>query len=178
MNVSDLTPKVIEQALSKFYPVVSDHVQELVLLMSGLRFSIPKNQRRIGAASFEYFFAADLDRLFEFAIGRADVSASHIEGLCARILDVLHRAPAGRLTEDWELLGRQPVGAAILAARSRIRLRDENGELSGTDIAILSGVSPQKVAGAKMDRLRGKGAQAVYPAEEVRALFEREGIRI
>jgi hypothetical protein len=177
MKLSDLTPESIQGAIAAFYKELSDHVAGVVFAVARARYSIPRERRRMGAAEFQYYFAADLDLLFRYALGGAEASVAHVEGMCAQVLDLLHAAPRGRVAEDWAELSRTPLGVAILACRARIRLRDDEGQLTAAEVVLLSGLTPQKLTAAKL-KSRKRGAETVYPAPEVRALFEKEGVRV
>jgi len=177
MKLADLTREGIESAISAFYTSLSAHVAEVVFAVSRERYSIPRERRRLGPAEFPYYFAADLDLIFRFAVGEGEASASHVDGLCTQVLDVLHCAPAGRVEEDWRELSKTALGLAIKACRTRIKLRDDDALLTSAEVVLLSDLSPQKIAAARLKSKRRKGTTS-YPAPEVRALFIREGIAV
>ena len=178
MKLADLTKEGIESAISAFYKQLSDHVAGVVLSVSRERYSIPRERRRLGPAEFPYYFAADLDLLFRFALGEAEASAAHIEGLCTAVLDLLHTAPAGRVEEDWDELSRTPLGLCVQVCRARIKLRDDDEELTSAEVGLMSGLSPQKIAAARLKSRRRKRGATFYPAPEVRALFDKEGVAV
>lgn len=171
MKLSDLTPEAIEEAIEVFYGQVSGHVAQVIHAVSFARYSIPQERRRMGAREFPYHLAADIDLLFRFALGRADASPGHIESLCARLIDLLHVAPAGRIEVDWDTFSETSLGLAVLACRGRTRLRAEDGTVSGDELQLLSGLSKQKLRAAKLKRVPGG-----YHAPDVRSLFAKEGI--
>ena len=177
MEQNDLTPEGIEAAISKLYQQLSSHVADVVLAVSRERYSIPKERRRMGAAEFPYYFAADLDLLFRYALWGAEASAGHVEGLCDKVLDPLHSAPAGRVPEDWDALGKTQLGVAIQLCRARIKLRADDESLSAQEVALLSGLTPQKIAAARMKKAKSKGV-TTYAAPDVRSLFIKEGVRV
>lgn len=177
MKLADLTKEGIEGAISAYYKSLSDHVAGVVLAVSRERYSIPRDRRRLGPLEFPYYLAADLDLLFRYALGAAEASAAHVGGLCDQVLELLHAAPAGRVEEDWGELSKTPLGVAIQACRARIKLRDDDEVLAAAEVVLLSELTPQKIAAARMGSRKRKGT-TVYPAPEVRALFEREGIAV
>lgn len=172
LDLKDLTPQAAERAIDDLYAQVSGRVAEAVHAVSLARYSIPREKRRIGPREFPYHLAADIDLLFRFARGEADASATYVGGLCDRLLALLHTAPAGRLPEDWEALSATPLGCAIRAARARVKLRDDDEALTHAEIEVLSGLSSQKIAAAKLPRRKG-----AHSSTEVRAWFQKEGIR-
>ena len=176
MKLSDLPQQAMADAIEQFYATVSDHVAHTVHAVSMARYSIPRERRRIGPHEFSYHLAADLDLLRRFAVGDAEASASHVEDLCTSVLDLLHTAPLGRVEVSWETLSSGPLGPIALvirAARARLKLRDESHALSADEVALLSGLTPQKLSAEKIKRLK-KG----YPSSAVRTLFEKEGLPV
>ncbi len=171
MKLSELTPSAIERAIDQFYSSVSGHVAQAVHSVSLARYSIPRERRRLGTRQFPYHLAADIDLLFRYALGQAEASAGHISGLCDTLLDLLHSAPAGRVPEDWKALADTPLGLAVLAARARIKLRDDDSALSAGDVELLCGLSRRRLSAARIERKGG-----LYPAPAVRVWFEKEGV--
>jgi len=178
MNITDLTPETIQGAISDFYRVVDQHVANLVFSVAAERYSIPRFPRRLGSAEFKYFFAADLDLLFRYALGGVDASQSHVRSLCKKVETILFASAATPQPQETppEFVD-TVLGTAIRAARARTILRQDDAWLSRDEISLLSGFSPQKIAGARMKSKRNKG-KVIYPTAEVRELFKRESIRI
>lgn len=173
MKLSELTAAATQRAIDEFYATVSGHVADAVHAVSFARYSIPRERRRIGPREFPYHLASDIDLVFRFALGHAEASPGHIRGLCDRLLDVLHTAPAGRVREDWIALRQTPLGVAILAARARVLLRDDEEALTPAEVTLLSGIGKRKLSSAEITPMAGR-----YPAPAVRELFEKEGVPI
>ena len=172
MKLAELTPEAIERAIDELYSKVSGHVASRIHAVSLARYSIPRERRRIGPRLFRYHMASDVDLLFRFALGEAEASAVHIAGLCDTVLDLLHIAPLGRVAEDWKTLRCTSLGVAVLAARARVKLRDDDETLSATQVELLSGLTKRKLTAAKIPKERGG-----YPAPAVRRWFDKEGVR-
>ena len=174
LKLEDLTQTAIERAIQDFYKAVSTHVAGAVMIIARDRYSIPREPRRLGNAQFDYYFAADLDLLFRYALGGVEASGTLIENLIETIVDLLEIAPSGgRAPTDWTQFGDTALGGAIAAARARVKLRRQSDPLTSEEICLLSGWNSQKLAAAKIPKA-GKGQ---YQADGVKAAFDKEGLR-
>ncbi len=177
LKLEDLTQFGIEHAIQRFYKTLNGHVAKIVMDVAHERYSIPREPRRMGAASFDYYFAADLDLLFRYALGGAEASGVLIEETCQKVLDLLELAPNGaRAPMDWSTFLDEPLGVAIKAALARVKLRRQSDPLTSDEVCLLAGWTPQKLASAKIAKVHGK--KGLYDPEAVHAVFEREGIKI
>jgi hypothetical protein len=177
LKLEDLTQTVIEQAIKDFHKSMSGHVSSIVMHMAHDRYSIAREPRRMGNAQFSYYFAADLDLLFRYALGGAEASGTLIEGIASTVLDLLELSPSGaRASLNWDTFIDTPLGVAVKAALARVRLRRQSEPLAADEVCLLSGWNPQKLAAAKIQKDDTK--KALYAPEAVKDAFEREGLRI
>ncbi len=175
LKLEDLGQSSIEDAIKEFYKVLNGHVAEIVMTVAHDRYSIPREPRRMGNAQFGFYFAADLDLLFRFALGGAEASGSLVEDLAQKVIDLLELAPGGgRAPLDWSTFGGTALGVAVKAAQARVKLRREAEPLSAEEVCLLSGWNSQKLAAAKIT----KEKKGLYEPSSIKDAFAREGVRI
>lgn len=178
LKLEDLTQTSIEQAIQDFYKTMSSHVARIVYDVAHERYSIPRDRRRLGNAEFNFYFAADLDLLFRYALGGVEASGTLIEETFRKVIDLLELAPhGGRAPLDWDKFLETPLGVALKAAEARVKLRRLSDPLSSEDICLLSGWNAQKLASAKLSKANKKPG-TYYEPESIREAFEKEGVRI
>jgi hypothetical protein len=178
LKLEDLTQTGIEQAITEFYKTINAAVARAVFDISHERFSIRMERRRLGNAEFKFYFAADLDLLFRYALGGVDASGTLIEELIGKVVDLLELAPnGGRAPIQWESFLDTYLGAAIKAAEARVKLRRQSDPLSSDEVLLLSGWNTQKLASAKLTKANKKPG-TFYEAESVKEAFLRENVRV
>ncbi|MBM4321165.1 MAG: hypothetical protein FJ125_14750 [Deltaproteobacteria bacterium] len=178
LKLEDLNQTSIEQAIQEFYKTMNSHVARLVMDMAHERYSIPRDRRRMGNAEFQYYFAADLDLLFRYALGGVEASGTLIEDIVRTVVDLLEIAPnGGRSPMEWDRFGDTPLGTALKAAEARVRLRRQSEPLSSEEICLLSGWNVQKLASAKLTKAAKKPGTFYEPAS-VKEAFDKDGVRV
>lgn len=177
LKLEDLSQFGIEHAIQDFYKTMSNHVAGIVWEVAHYRYSIPRERRRLGNAEFQYYFAADLDLVFRYALGGVEASGTLIETNVQKIVDLLETSPAGgRCPLDWEKLVETPMGIALKGAMARVKLRREAEPLTSDEICLLAGWNPQKLASAKIEKVSKKSG--LYEPGSVKEAFGREKVKI
>lgn len=181
MLLSGLTEPVIRQAIEEFYGKASTWVTGVSTIVSNASFALRRTPRRVGRVSMGYFYGAELYELFEYAIGRREMSAGYVDKQCEQLMELLTRSISGAVAPlDWSTFAGTPLGLCILACGARIALRVEDGTIALPQILILSGVTAEALTEAGLTANTDADADGAghYQCEQVRDLFAEKGLPI
>ncbi len=169
MELKDLTAEVITAAIEGFYQTLSRHLAFIAKEVGNESMSVPRIPRKMGTFRFTYFFAAELDQIFRFALGGLPAQKRFVLDLCALVERLLFSTPHGERVPVPDAFWNTTLGFAMRAAQARVRLRFED-QVSGADIALLCTLSP-----AELDAV-GLAGPGPFAAEAVRTVFEKHEI--
>ncbi|MCA9522628.1 MAG: hypothetical protein KC609_16740 [Myxococcales bacterium] len=182
MKLENLSKHIIADAIDTFYKTINKHVSHVVKVLGGETYSVPRTPRKVGFKEYEFFYAADLDTLFHYALGEAKASPSYIRTICSDVEVLLTRNAVGKSVPlDWAEFGQTALGLAIRAARARMKLRDgaDDESMSGEEVSLLSSVGVAELDELPLEPKKGKkGAPLEFQVEDVRKAFEKENIAI
>lgn len=180
MKLENLSKPVREEAIEGLYKTLSDHCTKIVKVVGGESYSIIRRPRKVGFTEYPFFMAADMDKLFQFALGEIKASASYIGALCDNIEEMLTTTPAGaRVDLDRATFGSTPLGLAVHACRARVLLRegDDADLMTEDDVVLLSSIPRGELLELELHP-HGKSTPPQYQIDDVRKLFERENVAI
>lgn len=171
MLLSELTSEVIHSEIKAFYKRVSGHVAFVVKTVGNEAMSVPRIPRKMGVYQFDYFFAADLDQIFRFALGGMSASRAFILELCEAVEAVLFTNAWGVRTAPPTDYLASPLAFALSAARARCALRRENGPaLVADEVRVLTGEPDDVLTAAGLLAAGGDAPAAVRDYCEQRQL--------
>ncbi len=179
MKLHELDDKVVMEAIEQFYKDCSIFVDGISVVVANHRYTLPRRPRQKGIQQFTYFYAMDLYELFDYARGRAKMSASYVNDKCEQLLTLLF-TPVSRqpVQPDWKVFGQTPLGLCILGCGARIALRREEGLISYPEVCVLSGWSEKHFHRAGLEPVEGDGDVIQFPSSAVRAAFEEHGVGV
>ena len=182
MKLENLSKHIVADSIDTFHKTINKHISHVVKVMGGETYSIPRTPRKVGFKEYEFFYAADLDTLFQYALGEAKASSSYIRGICNDVETLLTKNALGQSSPlNWGEFGETALGLAIRASRSRMKLRDGEDEelMSADEVSLLSSVSISELDELPLSPKKGKkGAAVEYEVGDVRKAFEKENIAV
>ena len=178
MKLENLTKHIIDDAVETFYKTVSKHIGTITKEVAGETYSIPRAPRKMGAYEFPYFFAVELDQIFRFALGGMPAQTHYILGLCDKITEILwSNAMKKKYDVDWDSWKETPLGLAVLACRTRVKLRDEEGLLTIDEVLLLGSMDREDLNDTPLASAIDEKTNQI-PSKVAKEFFERERIPV
>lgn len=181
MRLRDLSEQAVMEAIESFYENANRFISSLSTVVSNSPWALPRRPRRMGIAEYPFFYAAELHQLFDYARGRADMSASYVEGKCEQLMAMLHTTIDGRRIEpDWQTFADTPLGLCILACGARINLRagGEGRLMTLPEVRVLASWQDKHIERSGLIPREVEDGQLHFAIEEVRQVFEEQGIAV
>ena len=183
MKLENLRKHIIEDAIEDFYKTINKHVDRLVRIVANETYGILRAPRRHGIKEYEFFFAADLDKMFQFALGELKASPSYIKGVCNSVVTALTTNPQKQVVPmDWQEFGSTPLGLGVQAALARLTLREseEDQMISAEEVSVLSSI-PLKDLAEELELKKGKSTKQgalSFRISDVKKAFQKENIPV
>ena len=178
MRITDIDEKVIQDALEQFYQRISGHIDQMTVTIANRRYSLPRVSRRRGHRELPYFYAVDLEELFDYALGRIHMQPAAVEERCETIMMVLFRSPSGQMASpNWDDFAKTPLGLCILACGARMLLRQDK-TLTANQVMLLASWTPKHLKRSGLIPIDPSMPEPHFHANQVVELFQQLGVPV
>ena len=150
----------------------------LAATVANQRYSLPRVGRRRGHRELPYFYAVDLEELFDYATGRIQMRPAAVEERCDTVMKVLFTSASGQIAKpDWTEFTQTALGVCILACGARLLLRQQL-ELTADQVMLLASWTPRHLQRSGLRPIDATADELRFEASAVAATFDRLGIPI
>ena len=178
MNVFKLEEKDLRVEFNWLYQTLSQYVEYVGTEVGGTHLSILCQPRRMGFKTLPYHLAADVYRLYEYAVGLCPATTDYIRSTIQTVLALLFYSPydikVGKAFKpNWKWLSKRNLGVIMLAASGRAKII-ENEWLTSLEIGSLLGGTPAQIKAAGVTTKKEGRSLLYHPAETRIAMMKLE----